>query len=97
LERLTVVLNSGELDNPRRRVVETSNAERLEHHFEAVKGSCQVDHSVRKGRCREREVKGDGEAVVIPNLPGSSSELKTQPAKPETAPQTWNPSRTWVN
>jgi hypothetical protein len=49
LERLTVVLNGGELDNTRRRVVETSNAERLEHHLEGVKGSCRVDHSVRKG------------------------------------------------
>jgi hypothetical protein len=65
LERLTVVLNGGELDDPRRRVVETSNTERLEHHLEAVKGSCRVDHSMRKGRCREREVKGDVEAVVI--------------------------------
>ena len=57
LEKLTVVLNGGELNDTRRRVVETSNAERLEHHLEGVEGSCRVDHSMRKGDIAKREVK----------------------------------------
>jgi len=89
LERLTVVLNGGELNDTRRRVVETSNAERLEHHLERVKGSCRVDHSMRKGDVA-KEVKPEGEAVVIPYQAAAANRTRSSPS--QNSPANLNPA-----